>query len=520
VRWLPTQGSTASRILRGDRGDVVFVTGVVYDSRRVEPGSLFCCLRGERSDGHEFAADAVAAGATALLVDHGATPAVPQVVVPMREPRWGWLAAAFFGHPSRVADDRRCHRHQRQDHHHQLIAARAAKHRHAAPRCHRHALGKHTTPEAPDRCRRTLAGFLDAGKRRGGDGGLVARARAGRVDGTHFDVAVFTNLGRDHLDLHGTVERYFAAKALLFEPSLRAACINTDDVHGRLLFDAAPIPMTLLGRRRVDLVVTPTWHTYTWRGQQRAVVGHRRRVQRDEQPRCGHGVRGARRAEPAVVARALSTAAAVPGRFEPVRRRPAVRGDRRLRAHPDGLREACCLRATTSAGAGGRVIVVFGCGGDRDREKRPEMGAVAAELADHVVVTSDNPRSEDPLAIINAIIRGCPRLPWPCCDRARPTPPSPRRSRAPAPGDVVVIAGKGHETTQTIGSNVVPFDDRAVARDLLADLLEAVVIAVMIAGAVAMLVSLFVTRYLITFFRDARPASRSSARTTTVRSTT
>jgi UDP-N-acetylmuramoyl-L-alanyl-D-glutamate--2,6-diaminopimelate ligase len=174
--------------------------------------------------------------------------------------------------------------------------------------------------------------------------------------------------------------------------------------------------------------------------------------------------------DPADVALALSSATPVPGRFEPVDAgQPfAVIVDY---AHtPDGLREALGAARGAASAHGGRVIVVFGCGGDRDREKRPQMGAAAAELADDVVVTSDNPRSEDPLAIIDATVAGVPG------DYRDHVVTEPDRRRAIAlalasarPGDVVVVAGKGHETTQTIGDRVLPFDDRAVVRELLGE---------------------------------------------------
>jgi len=287
-----------------------------------------------------------------------------------------------------------------------------------------------------------------------------------RVDGTRFALAVFTNLGRDHLDLHGTMERYFAAKAALFTPQLSAQGItNVDDPHGQLLFDAAVIPMTAFSSADVsDLVVTPTAHEYTWRGERvRVGIGGTFNAMNSLAAATAAVAIGL---EPEVIADGLRTAPSVPGRFEPVM--AGQRFDLIVDfAHtPDGLREA--LTAARNAAGDGNVIVVFGCGGDRDREKRPEMGAVAAELADRVVVTSDNPRSEDPMAIINAITQGVPG------DYREHVVTEPDRRQAfsaafqmARPGDVVVIAGKGHETTQTIGSTVVPFDDRAVARELL-----------------------------------------------------
>jgi UDP-N-acetylmuramoyl-L-alanyl-D-glutamate--2,6-diaminopimelate ligase len=279
---------------------------------------------------------------------------------------------------------------------------------------------------------------------------------------------VFTNLGRDHLDFHGTIERYFAAKAALFEPDLSAVgVVNVDDVHGRLLFDAGRIPMVPFSVSELSAVeVGPTWHAYRWRGQRvRVGIGGDVNVMNSLAAATACAELGL---DPADVAAALSTAPAVPGRFEPVEAGQdfAVLVDY---AHtPDGLEQA--LRSVRGVTApGGRVIVVFGCGGDRDREKRPLMGEVAARSADTVVLTSDNPRSEDPLAIVNATLAG---VPDDYRDRVVTEPD--RRTAIGAAlqiaraGDVVLIAGKGHETTQTIGDRVVPFDDRDVARELLA----------------------------------------------------
>jgi UDP-N-acetylmuramoyl-L-alanyl-D-glutamate--2,6-diaminopimelate ligase len=287
-----------------------------------------------------------------------------------------------------------------------------------------------------------------------------------RVAGCRFTMAVFTNLGRDHLDLHGTVERYFAAKASLFEPGLSDRGVaNIDDLHGRLLVDGAGIPMQGFSSAELDdLVVTPTEHSYTWRGQHvRVGIGGAFNAMNSL---AAATVGAALGLEPAIVAEGLASSGPVPGRFEPVAAGQPFSVIVDFAHTPDGLREA--LAAARASADGGRVIAVFGCGGDRDREKRPEMGAVAAELADHVVVTSDNPRSEDPVEIINAIIQG---VPGDYRDRVV-SEPDRRRAFAAAfqvagAGDVVVIAGKGHETTQTIGDQVVPFDDRAVARELL-----------------------------------------------------
>lgn len=459
---LVTDAAVPMAVLRGSA--TIPITGVVFDSRRVAPGSLFCCLRGLTTDGHEHAAAARDAGAAALLVDHPLDIDLPQVVVPDTRRAMGSLAAAFFHHPSRSLVVVGVTGTNGKTTTTSLIAAILQQ---AGMPCGviGTLTGKHTTPESPD-LQAQLAAFLAEGKR-----AVVMEVSSHalelhRVDGTHFAVAVFTNLGRDHLDLHGTMERYFAAKAALFVPALSDQGIaNGDDPRGRLLADAADIPMATFSMGDLhDLVVTPTSHEYTWRGQHVKVgIGGAFNAMNSLAAATAAAALGI---EPAVVAEGLRSAAAVPGRFEPVRAGQPFDVIVDYAHTPDGLRLA--LAAARDASGEGRVVVVFGCGGDRDREKRPEMGAVAAAAADHVVVTSDNPRSEDPLEIINAIIEGVP------ADYRDRVVSEPDRRRAFAvafrmaqPGDVVVIAGKGHETTQTIGSDVVPFDDRVVARDVL-----------------------------------------------------
>jgi UDP-N-acetylmuramoyl-L-alanyl-D-glutamate--2,6-diaminopimelate ligase len=445
-------------------GDDAAITSVEFDSRRVRSGSLFCCIRGVQSDGHGFASGALDAGATALLVDHRLDVDLPQVVVQDTRAAMGWLAASFFRHPSRALT---------------LVGITGTNGKTTTTSLTTSVLsssgrstgmigtltGAHTTPESPDLQSR-LAQFAEEGVT---DVVIEVSSHAlelQRVAGCHFDIAVFTNLGRDHLDLHGTQERYFAAKARLFQPDLSdAAVVNIDDPHGRLLLDVAAIPTEGFGLGDVgDVNVSATSHSYTWRGQRIEVpIGGEFNVMNSLAAATACARLGI---DPSAIQSGLQQAAAVPGRFEAVvAGQPfAVIVDY---AHtPEGLEKA--IAAARQVAGDASVHVVFGCGGDRDRDKRPLMGAAASTLADHVVLTSDNPRSEDPLEIINATMEGVPPdyrgrvVIEP--DRRRAIEIAVRQARS---GDVVLIAGKGHEPTQTIGDQVLDFDDRAVARQIL-----------------------------------------------------
>jgi len=460
------EGASLGRFeLFGEPDDATIeVTAVDYDSRNVQPGSLFCCLRGANSDGHEFAQGARRAGAVALLVDHRLDLDVAQIVVDDTRRAMGWLAASFFGHPSRSLTMVGVTGTNGKTTTTSLITSILTSTGRATGMIGT-LTGTHTTPEAPD-LQAVLADFVA-----GGTTAVVAEVSSHalelqRVAGCHFDVAVFTNLGRDHLDLHGTEERYFAAKARLFEPTLSdTAVVNVDDPHGRLLMDARSIPTEGYSLADVtDVVVSATSHGYTWRGHRIEVpIGGEFNVMNSLAAATACRSLGLDLAD---IESGLRQAAPVPGRFEAiVAGQPfAVIVDY---AHtPDGLEKA--LGAARQAAGDARVHVVFGCGGDRDREKRPLMGAVAATLADEVVITSDNPRSEDPLEIINAAMAGVPpdyrgRVVMEP-DRRRAIEIAIRQARS---ADVVLIAGKGHEPTQTIGDQVLPFDDRAVALEIL-----------------------------------------------------
>jgi UDP-N-acetylmuramoyl-L-alanyl-D-glutamate--2,6-diaminopimelate ligase len=447
------------------RGDLsVEVTTVAYDSRRVGRGALFCCVPGALADGHDFAPAAVEAGATALLVERPLGLGVAELEVPDARVAMAPAAAAVAGHPSHdLAVVGVTGTNGKTTTTHLLAGITSAAGRPSAVLGT--LSGPRTTPEAPD-----LQEWLAA---RRDDGTSVVAMEVSshsltlhRVDATRFAVAVFTNLSRDHLDFHGTMEAYFEAKARLFTPELSAAAVvNLDDPYGRLLRDSATIPTFGYSLADAsDLDVGAGACRFTWRGEPVALpLGGRFNV--------ANALAAAEAAlllglDAATVARGLSTPVAVPGRFEPVDAGQPFRVVVDFAHTPDALERV--LEAAREVAGSARVHVVFGCGGDRDASKRPAMGAVAARLADRVVLTADNSRSEATAAIIGAVQDGYDHT---AGRTATELVVEPDRDAAiglalagAGEGDVVVIAGKGHETTQTIGDHVTPFDDRLVAR--------------------------------------------------------
>ena len=452
--------------VRGD-GDVA-VSSLTHDSTRVQPGSMFCCVRGERTDGHRFADAAAEAGAAALLVEEPLDVHLPQVVVADVRAAMPLAAVEVNGRPAESL---------------RTVGVTGTNGKTTVVSLIGHVLGtaglrtdvigtltgERTTPEAGDLQAR-LADDVAAGVQ------VVAMEVSShalvlhRVDGMVFDVAVFTNLGLDHLDFHGTPEAYFAAKATLFEPEHCAlAVINVDDVHGRLLADTVTVdvvPVSLDDAR--DLQMSGGGWTFTWRGNPVMF------------PLPGrHNVANALAAaevcralgvESECIADALATAPVVPGRFEPVDAGQAFLVVVDFAHTPDALERAVDA-ARDLVQPGGRLRVVMGCGGDRDRSKRPLMGAVAAAGADDVVLTDDNPRSEDPDDIRAQVLAGVPADRTPVVREIADRRAAIRAALVAAgQGDVVLIAGKGHEQGQTSGGITVPFDDRVVAAEVLDEL--------------------------------------------------
>jgi UDP-N-acetylmuramoyl-L-alanyl-D-glutamate--2,6-diaminopimelate ligase len=444
------------------------LTAVVHATGDVRPGALFCCVRGSRADGHDLAPGALAAGAAALVVDHPLALDAPQLIVADVRAALGPVAAAFWGHPSRDLDVVGVTGTAGKTTTTHLTAAVLSA---AGQPCGVVGTlsGARTTPEAPE-----LQALL-ADHRRRGDAAVAMEVSSHgldqhRVDAIRFAVAVFTNLSPEHLDYHGTMADYFAAKSRLFASEFtHRAVVCVDDDWGRRLLDA-------LARRgelelhpygladAADVELAPGGARFRWRGQDVAL-----RLTGRFNVANALGAATAALAlglDPATIARGLAAAPPVPGRFEPVEAGQPFTVLVDYSHKPDALEQA--LRSARElVAAGGRLAVVFGAGGDRDAAKRPLMGEVAARLADRVVITSDNPRSEDPLAIIAAIEAGVPP------GSSVVIEPDRRRAieaavAAAGAGDVVLIAGKGHETTQTAGDRTVPFDDRVEARAALA----------------------------------------------------
>ncbi len=451
---------------RGAEGDPD-VGDVVHDTRRVRPGALFCCVPGRTVDGHDLAPRAVEAGAAALLVQRPVEVGVPQLEVDDVRAAMGPVAAAFWGHPSRdmaVVGVTGTSGKTTVTHLVQSIMTAAGRPCGVIGTLS----GARTTPEAPE-----LQALLASERGAGRTAVAMEVSSHGldqhRVDGTRFAVGVFTNLSQDHLDYHHTMEEYFAAKSRLFTQELtERAVVCRDDDWGRRLLDrlrgdALDVHAYSLADAE-DLEIGTGGSRFTWRRQKiELALAGRFNVSNAVAAATTAvllGVPGS------AIAEGLAAVAPVPGRFEPVDAGQPFTVLVDYSHKPDALRQALTA-ARELVREGSRLTVVFGCGGDRDTAKRPVMGGIAAELADRVVITSDNPRSEDPRAIISAVRDGVPPgVPVATeLDRRRAIEMALHQA---GPGDVVLIAGKGHETTQIIGGEHLPFDDRVVARDVLA----------------------------------------------------
>jgi UDP-N-acetylmuramoyl-L-alanyl-D-glutamate--2,6-diaminopimelate ligase len=444
------------------------ITRVDIDSRECVPGSLFFAMPGTATNGARFATDAIGRGALCVVASGPLEVAAPVVVVPATQLNalCAHASAAVVGHPETKT---------------RLVAVTGTNGKTSVTSIVAELAralswnganigtltNERTTPAAPELFR-TLAALVDGFDPSIQDSVVAMEVSSHamsqhRVDGLEFTVAAFTNLSHEHLDYHGSMEEYFVVKSQLFtsEHSHRAVIWN-DDTYGERLADLTTLPVTRVSRDdATDVVTSLTGTTFFWRQHlvNSALLGD----YNVDNALIAMTIMGVLGANDESIAAAMGEVAAVNGRFDVVRGSDVtVIVDY---AHtPEGLRRL--LEDVRVMVPGGRVITVFGCGGDRDRAKRPEMGLVASTYSDLTIVTSDNPRSESPESIIDAVMSGV-------LSGANVVRDADRRSaiaralEAAAPGDVVVVAGKGHETTQTIGELVVPFDDRVVARELL-----------------------------------------------------
>jgi len=470
----------------------VEVSGLAYDSRRVEPGWAFICIRGSKTDGHRFIPEAVEKGARALVVEEGREAGVRPpaggavAIVPESRRAMAALARAFYDDPSS-----------------RLILAgvtgtngktttalmidsifRAAGHTSGLIGTLEYRIGArtmrplHTTPEAVD-LQHLLADLVAEGATHAAIEVSSHALELHRVDGCRFAVAVFTNLTPEHLDFHPDMDQYLAAKRRLFEDTQhlpqegeRVNAVNIDDEAG------AAIARTALGRTLTyglsasadccaeQIELGPEGSRFLARLPGGTIPIRMRPVGRFNiynamaaLAACyGLGI------EAGVAARALEQMPPVPGRFERV---PAsTRTVLVDYAHsPDGLAHALETARQLSRG---RVVVVFGCGGDRDRTKRPVMGEIASRLADRCVVTSDNPRSEQPEAIIEEIVAGIPAERKERCSVELDRGEAIRMAiEGAGQDDLVLVAGKGHEDCQIFADRTIHFDDRETAAEVL-----------------------------------------------------
>jgi UDP-N-acetylmuramoyl-L-alanyl-D-glutamate--2,6-diaminopimelate ligase len=483
-------GDFGARII-GDTTGVV-VTGLTLSSQAVLPGDLYAALAGSRSHGAAYSADAVAAGAAAILTDtEGAEQArsagVPVLVVDAPRPLLGALAARIYGEPAKALT---------------LMAVTGTQGKTTTTRLLEAGLegagipaavvgtvgtridGKDvktalTTPEAPD----LHALFAVMREQDVHACAMEVSSHAlvmGRVDGVVFDVAAFCNLGRDHLDFHRDLEDYFAAKASLFTPQrARLGLTNVDDEHGRRLRDQAQIPMRTFSAtggeadwRAVDVELLPEGSRFTVLspdGERITAGSPLVGAFNVANTLCAVALAAEAGFDPVPVAGAIARSSGVPGRLERIDAGQDFLAVVDYAHKPDALVAALeTLRPQTT----GRLIVVVGAGGDRDTGKRPLMGEVGARLADVLIVTDDNPRSEDPATIRAALLAGAEEVP--SADRAEVVEIGSRRDAIrhaislARRGDTVLVAGKGHETGQEVGAGedrvVYPFDDRDEVR--------------------------------------------------------
>jgi UDP-N-acetylmuramoyl-L-alanyl-D-glutamate--2,6-diaminopimelate ligase len=458
-------------------GRQVEIADLAYDTRAVSAGALFFCVPGERVDGHDLAWEAIERGAVAVVVERILDVDVAQLLVPSTRESMAVAADVFFGEPTKELELAGVTGTNGKTTTAFLLRAileaagrkpglvgtvewQVGGERRPAP---------FTTPEAID-LQRLFREMLDAGNRSAVVEASSHGAALRRLDRVRLDALVFTNLSQDHLDLHGSMEEYFDAKRRLFTgPAPPPAAVNVGDDWGRRLAadleDLHRAPLVTFALDGVAEVRPENLEIRAGGSRFRAAgvdVETRLRGRFNVENVLGAVAAGLLLdLDEAAIAEGIASVSGVPGRFEPIEEGQPFSVLVDYAHTPDSL--ANVLSAARDL-VSGRVIVVFGAGGDRDRGKRPLMGKVAADLADVTIVTSDNPRSEEPLAIIQDVLQGT--------GLEVEIDPDRRSAIARAvsiadEGDVVVIAGKGHEQGQDVGGVVTPFDDGEVAREAL-----------------------------------------------------
>ena len=469
------------------------VRGLEYDSRKVQPGDVFVAMRGESHDGNRFIDQAITAGAVAIVTDSDQEKPRPEVAWALAAHARRVLArlsANFYHRPAdRLAITGITGTNGKSTTAFLVESMLTAAGRKSAliGTIEYHVAGQtlpapHTTPEALELNRMLNQALGDGATEAVMEVSSHALAQQ-RVYGIPFDVAVFTNLTRDHLDYHHTMEEYFASKRILFEGSgtdgPRAAVLNVDEVYGTKLIKVSKqhgAEVVTYGLKKADLhaekleigpqgtrfdlvmpeAVVPLFSTLLGQVNVYNIL-------------AAAGAAYARGLQSEPIAKGVEALRKVPGRFERVDCGQPFTVVVDYAHTEDALRNLTSLarKFVESAGKGGRVITVFGCGGDRDRAKRPLMGEAVGELSDFVVLTSDNPRKEDALAIINDALVGLQRS-----DAKYKVEPDRRAAFALAiaearPGDIVLLAGNGHEKFQVVGDDAIPFNDVEVAREVL-----------------------------------------------------
>ena len=460
--------------------EAVEVSGLTDDSREVKPGYLFVCVRGFVTDGHNFAAQAVEKGAVALVVEEELPLPVPQVKVPDTRRMLPYLARNFFGRPDEsltflgvTGTNGKTTVTHLLAHVLEKVGERVLLLGTVDYRLGEKRLKAERTTPPPLLLWRLLREAVDEGVSY-----VVMEVSShalslGRVEGLQFKVSTFTNLSRDHLDFHKTMEHYYWAKRELFTHYTHGvSVVNLDDPYGKRLEAALggkALGFSLRGNaplkgeiEKADLdglvlkVKAPKGEF--------TVNSHLVGVHNARNLLAAWGSLDSLGVDPGEISSHLATFKGVRGRLEPVPNTNGVRVFVDYAHTPDALKMVLeALRSVTQ----GRLILVFGCGGDRDRGKRPVMGSVASQLAHKLVVTSDNPRTEDPMAIIQDILKGIEGEALVEPDRREAIRIALRMAQ---PGDVVLIAGKGHEDYQIVGDEVFPFDDVKVTQEIMKEL--------------------------------------------------